>query len=281
MLLHNDGHWKVSSVIYKQTLAAEYGRLLNRGSIPEEIARLLEEAVALAGDSTTFKLPLNGLLLDDPGLRALDDIGELRLPFRRVALEFDSDDADSPKRVLLVEQFADALRLLSCFWSKPLQRWIVQRPMGLPTTGWIDRSNLKRDGYPGLSIADLNSRAERETHVFVNDAASDFYIVLSFLNALSCSNVQARPLRFTPHKRTSGMGLHEDVFHELVLTMPGAAGEGTSASSSDRRSPREHLRRGHVRHLESGVKVWINATVVSSGSGVGRVEKIYRLRSSA
>jgi hypothetical protein len=43
------------------------------------------------------------------------------------------------------------------------------------------------------------------------------------------------------------------------------------------RSPRQHLRRGHIRNLQSGKKVWVNATVVGSRDN-GVINKAYGIK---
>ena len=42
-------------------------------------------------------------------------------------------------------------------------------------------------------------------------------------------------------------------------------------------SPRTHLRRGHIRRLRWGPKVWVNSCVVNPGA-IGGVNKDYAVR---
>ena len=51
--------------------------------------------------------------------------------------------------------------------------------------------------------------------------------------------------------------------------------------SGHHRSPREHLRRGHIRRLADGRRIWVNAAIVGAGKGVGVVSKDYALRHAA
>lgn len=63
----------------------------------------------------------------------------------------------------------------------------------------------------------------------------------------------------------------------LVWARPGVR---PSALAEPAASPREHLRRGHIRRLEDGRKFWINAAVVAAGNG-GKIHKDYGIRRAA
>jgi hypothetical protein len=45
------------------------------------------------------------------------------------------------------------------------------------------------------------------------------------------------------------------------------------------RSPREHLRRGHIRIYQSGRRIWVNSTLVNAGVG-GRISTVRDLRAA-
>ena len=51
----------------------------------------------------------------------------------------------------------------------------------------------------------------------------------------------------------------------------------TILTQGDRTPPREHLRRGHIRIYESGVKIWISNSIIGAGRGRNRVNKLYKM----
>jgi len=68
-----------------------------------------------------------------------------------------------------------------------------------------------------------------------------------------------------------------DEYH--ILTLDGhTKTTGNSKTFGDRRSPREHLRRGHIRRLENK-KIWINSMVVNAGNH-GKIHKSYELEAA-
>jgi hypothetical protein len=115
-----------------------------------------------------------------------------------------------------------------------------------------------------------------ENHAYT-DMFDEVSAVLSLVEALSCKNVgiekiPARKMNKSALKRGAMLF---DEYHLLTVT-------STAASSVDRggshRSPREHLRRGHIRRLESG-NIWVNSTVVNAGNH-GKIQKVYALEAA-
>lgn len=121
---------------------------------------------------------------------------------------------------------------------------------------------------------------------FMGEATAIMVVVLEVLEALACSNVHAERNRSTPPAvnarriRDGKTPLYDDWV--LTIDAPTALDEATGeplprGAQSGRASPRQHLRRGHIRiYKATGKRVWINAMVVSAGSD-GTVTKTYRL----
>jgi hypothetical protein len=100
---------------------------------------------------------------------------------------------------------------------------------------------------------------------------------------LHCKNVHTEKIEVSKTRKaihsSKKAALPFDTYHVLTIDAPGKPGEGERAGGNHR-SPREHLRRGHIRRLGGGRRIWVNATVVAVGCSGGTVKKDYALRRS-
>lgn len=115
-----------------------------------------------------------------------------------------------------------------------------------------------------------------ENHAYT-DMFDEISAVLSLIEALSCKNVGVEML---PARKINKSALKRDAmkfddYHILTVTANSSSGEGRGGTH---RSPREHLRRGHIRRLESG-NIWVNSTVVNAGTK-GKIHKVYALEAA-
>lgn len=205
-----------------------------------------------------FKLPDGGRVLDDKGLRAITG-NDVRFPYESIALEW--VDFDGTKNVLLSreekssgsETFDMALFML----------------FSMPEGGdeWISSF----DAVP----------LDHETWHLLKSQGSDhpFWVIFDMLNALACANVRVDTQPARKQRKKAKNPLPFDSYHYLTVEIPGRA-PGQGAGTGDRRSPREHIRRGHIRRLTDGRAIWINATMVNTGIG-SKVDKAYVMRRGA
>lgn len=115
----------------------------------------------------------------------------------------------------------------------------------------------------------------------MHDITTEIGVLLEFLEAMSCSNVGT-----TVHQEAAKNNEKRvrqgkvPVWETKILTVevPRTAGRGVSQGGSHA-SPKQHLRRGHIRRLPSG-NIWVNSCVVGSPEN-GNVEKIYALKKSS
>lgn len=227
--------------------------------------------MAAAVSSQKFILPRGGFLLEDESLRAIDESSELRLPFPTIALEY-SSARDGDAEVLFAFDHRDRIEAFVCLRLDGV--WYdFDSNFWMPKRGYMDRSVSGYLGYPGLVSFDHYDGANHRLDVEDNFAWQR--VLLSFLNALTCSNVRIQ--RSEPRKTgTVKAALPFDAYHLLVIDVPG--GWSSGAGTGGHRSPREHLRRGHIRRLADGRRIWVNATVVAAGRGAGAVTKDYVVR---
>jgi hypothetical protein len=109
------------------------------------------------------------------------------------------------------------------------------------------------------------------------NATNSMLTVLEFIEALSCSNVSYRPTTKIDEQvnarriRDGKVPLYET--HTLFIETPNKTTKGDSLGGHHR-SPRQHLRRGHIRRLPSGRKVWVNSAVIGRSEN-GVIKKDY------
>lgn len=122
--------------------------------------------------------------------------------------------------------------------------------------------------------------AEAVTNALQKCANNSCYAVLQFCEAMSCSNVGTEVLAGAAtavnarRVRDGKLPLLETRI--LTVEVPGATGTQRIDTGRKTGEMRQHLRRGHIRNLADGRRVWVNACVV--GNPVkGRIEKSYRV----
>lgn len=115
----------------------------------------------------------------------------------------------------------------------------------------------------------------------IQDISTEVVALLEFLEAMSCTNVSTsihqEASKANPKRARQGKS---PIWETKVLTIdvPGGRSSGVS-SGGTHSSPKQHLRRGHIRRLESG-NIWVNSCVVGSPEN-GNVEKTYNIRKTA
>lgn len=218
-----------------------------------------------------FALPDGGRLVEqiDPDT---DPGALMRLPFPTTVLEFDYLNPE-PKSgrgqgyvIVASECIADAARSIKLnvmyqendVWL-PLRGDLIWNPQQSAVRIWADVP-----GWDAPSASDVR--------LFVAGCGS---VLISFLTVLCCSNVSKERVpanAFQNSKRTKAGKVA--LYDYWVLTIPGGNSAGPDCGGGHS-SPRQHLRRGHVRRIGAGKTTWVNACVVGWGPGV--VEKDYRM----
>lgn len=280
---------------YSRQLARNCLDKLETPRLEADYRALLSSVVDLHATSTKFLLPDGGRLYDDKELRALDDSVPLRLPYPRLCLEYQSngrerasdepichmngvpqyeqdDFVPAPKRVVYAREQGDYIVVTVAFWTRHDGLWRILPECAIPAIRYLDRS-ASTAGRPLIKVALQNQL------VPLSDYADEIGALLCFLNVLQCSNIHVE--RSEPKKAGKAIktALPFDAYHVLTIDVPAKSGCG--AATGGHRSPREHLRRGHIRRLPDGRRVWVNATVVAAGGTGGVMSKDYAVRASA
>ena len=116
-----------------------------------------------------------------------------------------------------------------------------------------------------------------------NDIGAEAAVTMELCEALTCSNVgitTIQKVKDSVNQRRAHDGklpLYE--VKALEITVPGKKEKQLAFGDAyeDRASPRQHLRRGHIRNLVDGRRIWISSCVVGSE---GRVDKTYSVTMS-
>jgi len=278
---------------YCRDMVASLAPLLDKPDLPQRIGVLITTVIAATKKSQKFLLPDYGRLMDDVGLKALDD-DVLHLPFQTIALEYhypidptlvlQENESQCSKRILLASQSLDAIVIWRVQYMTKIKCWVAAGPVALPLSKPIDRSKVGSDGRCCVGIVDLSGQTDFDPVDWADSFADDAWVLLSFLNALACSNVQTRvlpkpaPISGRQAKKNPP---HTDVYHILTVPLsPAKDGKHDGIGHGSAIAKREHLRRGHIRRLSDTKKIWVNAAVVNAGRGFGRVTKDYEVKPS-
>lgn len=258
---------------------------------PENKIINIECVIGHLSRDVKLNLPKNGQIIDDPRYKGVKSIGELKLPFDEFIIEFEPDVSTQKKtigasKVIMIvtkkiypcvksNVLGDTIGIIHVWFVPDFKRWIILPPM-------VVYSILGEGSLGGISTTIVDTGSEKLRTFYTAEWAFGNLArpLLEFLNALACKNVhiEKSPAKATSQGKKVKAALPFDDYHYLTVDVPGKASSRGDSFCGSHRSPREHLRRGHIRRLESG-PIWVNATVVNAGIG-GKVGKSYMVRSA-
>lgn len=291
---------------YLRKAETECKKVLERlAPIMPQYAKEAQDVLDNAKQAVKFVMPENGKIFDS-GFKALPET--LNLPFPKIVIEYEclaeggvaeqvfGKIATTPanKRIVYAEQQDQVILVVSIVaFRLPTggEEWQIQPYYaGLMTNDMVQPfEEVKRP--PELAVGnhiknvytkfvDIGGMAKRihgdswEENAYV-DMIDESGAVLSLIEALSCRNVgiEKLPIRKMNKSAAKRGAIPFDEYH--VLTVTGQSKPANGSGDSHHRSPREHLRRGHIRRLPTG-NTWVNSTVVNAGIG-SKINKIYAL----
>jgi hypothetical protein len=113
----------------------------------------------------------------------------------------------------------------------------------------------------------------------INDIYEDVRIFMELIEALSCKNVEQSVIQQASPKNAQRIKSHKLPIYETKFLTIKATRSKTEKNkigiAGSHATPRQHLRRGHIRRLESG-NIWVNSCVVGD-SEKGVIKKDYRV----
>lgn len=270
----------------------------------EEYDSFVKTIFHTAFNAVKFVMPENGKIFDTE-LAALPEI--IKLPYESIVIEYECTNkgglsekhfgatkvAPARKRIVIASQHKDVITVASmvCFNVNLIERWQIQPYLACVLTNAKEEDFLKDDELEkvlgdksvenlGVYFHDICGLAEKhfgkkwQENAYC-DMMDECNSVMGLIEALSCKNVgiESLPQRKMNKGAMKRGALPFNDYH--ILTVTGQSKSGNGSGDAHHRSPREHLRRGHIRRLSTG-NTWVNSTVVNAGIG-SKIIKTYAL----
>ena len=237
-----------------------------------------------------FVIPDGGLILDD-NLRGIM-LTPVRLPFEITVIEFAITHYESKpdhytihKIVVLCVEFRE---------DGDFKIYPMMYLMGAGEAFWIpcayeavvpfeDQLHLREDGRvafnatitPSGALIDGFGKSDDSIHTeVITKCIGSTY---ELLEALSCTNIEQSIYQQASPKNAQRIKSHKAPIYETrFLTLKTNKKESSRLGSSvSHKSPKQHLRRGHIRRVEKG-NIWVNSCVVGDASN-GVIDKQYKV----
>jgi hypothetical protein len=216
--------------------------------------------------SVIFNLPHGGYLTIDLNVssRNCDFSSVERPPFDNIFIQFDTD-INKFGILVAYEPQEDAHIGFIFFGMRREKEW-----HSLPYVFCVKKQQPHEPVY-------LNRYFDSENDDHKDSAIFCMCVYNDFLTALSCRNIeQTITQKCDPALNARRINKGKlPLYEERILTIKVNAKQSTGTRTGTHESPRQHLRRGHIRRLESG-NIWVNACVVGS-SEKGVIKKCYNV----
>ena len=247
-----------------------------------------------------FVIPDEGVILDDDLKGIMSK--QVRLPFRVTVIEY----ARTPK-VLDKRSYAIDKLVMLCIELEEAGEFsihpIVHYIRGKGDERWLpsayeaiipseNQLRVGGDGRVEFHSQTIQSRAieykgmvddDGETHdedkVHMEILSHCIAATYELLEALSCTNIEQSIYQPASPKNAQRIKSHKAPIYEtryLTLKTTKKESFGGGDGTSSHKSPKQHLRRGHIRRLEKG-NIWVNSCVVGDASN-GIIDKYYKIK---
>jgi len=281
----------MNNLNYCRQMKVQFSEQVDNKAIPQKTRERMKECIELANESQKFMLPEGGAFYDDPEYKAIDDSERVRLPFKNICLEYHRDkpekfDGDwwSSKALIFASEIEEFIFVTVVCYIDDHKIWVPFPEIAIPNINFIVRDRkVKGLGYDGIEKEYASVRFVKEDQSIPDqDYGQEMYALLNFINILNCSNVKIEKNTTKEKSKKIKTALPFDSYHVLVIdSSEKKQMDQLTGTNGGHRSPREHLRRGHIRRLSSGKKVWVNAAVVNAGRMVGVIHKDYAIKHAA
>lgn len=274
----------------------------------DEVLRILDGYAR----STKFLCPVNGLFFEDDRYDKYWSF--LKLPFKEVVLEYDEDingnrygvkglppgplfetfenvSISLYAREVVIEGSPDGVAVIVSIKNGSSRHWSVL-PVEMYIPYGLDPNEFKKNPeigprYRVFAPSMVENSEFLKLDVTKEEAAKTAYkavmmeciSLLQFCAAVGCSNVRHDSVpapKFINAKRVARGEVPLYEYHVLTVDTRARNDRGDPQGGTHS-SPRQHLRRGHVRRYQSGLTIWINSMTVGRVEN-GSIEKDYTVR---
>lgn len=267
--------------------------------------KIFKQAAYEIERSIHFCMPDGGKILND-NLKGISG-SKIKLPYESVTIECcipnskyikDNTAYSTKKRIILAQELTVRGKdyeeygtfFSSIYFDEGELNWILF-PVSffIPQDVGLVEQSCKYGNLQGEAIITMRTlydhmfKPDKEnTHICkkaINVICHDVLWSLELIEALSCSNVSHEPIEtIDPRKNAKRIKAGKlPIYETRILTIK--AGKVSSSGKNyggTHSSPRQHLRRGHIRRLEDK-KIWVNACVVGKPEN-GVIDKNYHVK---
>lgn len=135
---------------------------------------------------------------------------------------------------------------------------------------------------PSVAQMIISQGRERFEQIASNDLGAEMCILGEFLTVLTCTNVTTEVLSPSEKLNKARIKAGKEPFHNARILVIAGRLAGSDASgwtlSEEGYKVKEHLRRGHIRRLADGRRIWVNHTIVAAGSTAGKAPENYKIK---
>lgn len=259
------------------------------------VKKSFEMIASLIEISVHFSVPDGGEVLPG-GLSGIRG-SEIRLPFPSITVEYFTP-GDNIRRLAIAVQRDDGITIGAVWGIFGGKRWYPSVNKIIINALWSENDfencfELVGDGFlinsknfqattPELfdylaaaSGGKIDKMMDSQHRLLVQDARA----ILSLIEALSCKNVSTEILQPASKSNDKRIRKGKLPFYETRSLVINAGkteyrGDGQHQGGTHA-SPRQHLRRGHIRRLPSG-NYWVNSCVVGDPTK-GKISKRYEV----
>lgn len=186
--------------------------------------------------------------------------------------------------IVVANQLGEQWAINPLGWIMPVTwNYKYEDGVNIDSLGFDNKSNVRFSGkpnvvLPGLYEATYGLHGYEGLKCALHDIGGEIRALLELCEALTCSNVTTETIQHENKKLNSKrinkgkLPIYET--KQLVIEVPKSAKNHGAGLGIDRSSPRQHLRRGHIRRLSNDKRIWVNSCVVGS-SDLGNIHKSY------
>jgi len=234
---------------------------------------IVQTTLDIINNSQHFAIHDGGKLLNDK-IKGLVNVS-LNLPFDRITVEYFYPNAAISKNVIFASQDENYIYLSCAGYFTEHDDWQFSKSIITVNRSTVcDDNGIKYDVMFPENLDEYYSEERLLLEERFNKSVS--FSIFELLEALTCRNVYTQsldPVDESKNRKRIAKG-KMPLYETKILVVDSTPKEiDTEWKGGTHASPRQHLRRGHIRRYSWG-NIWINNTLVGKATN-GIVEKSY------